>query len=346
MMRVLKKVRGMNERQERLLKEIVESYIATAKPVGSKSLCQKLKCSSATIRNEMAYLEELGYLEKNHISSGRIPSENGYKYYVANLMHPRELTDKETRKLQTIFRNHELALSDAIEACVEIISEMTNYTSVMLGKNSEENALQQVNVIPLQENHLVAIVCTDKGIVQNKQFALPRGIQMSEVVKTCEIINKMLIGTPINEVSERLEYEIKPIIADKIEQYETIYSIFSKTFSDFANKASETVHVSGKNLLLQEPEYNDVDEIRKIMSKFEDTSLIEKIDQNDGKDGVNIYIGKDSEFDPNVTVIKTTYHKNGSEGTIAIIGPKRMEYDRVVGLLSFINKELNKESKE
>ena len=166
---------------------------------------------------------------------------------------------------------------------------------------------------------------------------------MQEIVKTCEIINKMLVGTPINEVSERLEYEIKPIIAEKIEQYETIYSIFSKTFSDFANKANETVHVSGKNLLLQEPEYNDVEEVRKIMDKFEDTSLIEKIDQADGADGVNIYIGKESEFDPNVTVIKTTYRRNGSEGTIAIIGPKRMEYDRVVGLLSFINKELNKE---
>ena len=291
----------------------------------------------------MAHLEELGYLEKNHISSGRIPSEEGYKYYVANLMKPKELSDKDARKLQTIFKNHELALSDAIEACVEIISEMTNYTSIMLGKNSDENALQQVSVIPLQNSHLVAIVCTDKGIVQNKQFTLPRGIHMQEVVKTCEIINKMLVGTPINEVSERLEYEIKPIIAEKIEQYETIYSIFSKTFSDFANKANETVHVSGKNLLLQEPEYNDVEEVRKIMDKFEDTSLIEKIDQADGADGVNIYIGKESEFDPNVTVIKTTYRRNGSEGTIAIIGPKRMEYDRVVGLLSFINKELNKE---
>ena len=336
----------MSERQERLLKEIVESYIATAKPVGSKSLCQKLKCSSATIRNEMAYLEELGYLEKNHISSGRVPSENGYKYYVTNLMKPKELSDNETRKLQRIFKNHELALSDAIEACVEIISEMTNYTSVMLGKNSEENSLQQVTVIPLEHNHLVAIVCTDKGIVENKRFNLPKTIQMAEVVKTCEIINKMLIGTPINEVSTRLEYEIKPIIADKITQYETIYSIFSKTFNDLANKAGETVHVSGKNLLLQEPEYDDVAEVRRIMAKFEDPTLISKIDQNDGQDGVNIYIGADSEFDPNVTVIKTTYHHNGSEGTIAIVGPKRMEYDRVVGLLSFINKELNKEDED
>ena len=162
----------------------------------------------------------------------------------------------------------------------------------------------------MQHQHIVALVCTDQGIVQNKQFTLPNNISIQEVVKTCEIINKMLVGTPIDEVSERLEYEIKPIIAEKIEAYETVYSIFSKTFSDFAS------------------------------------NLIEKIEATDSDRGVSIYIGKDSEFDPNVTVIKTTYRTNGSEGTIAIIGPKRMEYDRVVGLLSFINKELNKEDSD
>ena len=336
----------MNERQSKILKEIVESYIKTAKPVGSKSLCKKLKCSSATIRNEMAHLEEIGLLEKNHISSGRIPSEEGYKYYVTNLMKPKELSERDATKLQTIFRNHELALSDAITSCVEIISDMTNYTSIVLGKNSEDNALQQVSIIPLQNQHIVALVCTDQGIVQNKQFTLPANISVQEVVKTCEIINKMLVGTPIDEVSERLEYEIKPIIAEKIEAYETVYSIFTKTFSDFASKASETVHVSGKKYLLQEPEYSNVEEIRKILDKFDDPNLIEKIEATDSDKGVSIYIGKDSEFDPNVTVIKTTYKTNGSEGVIAIIGPKRMEYDRVVGLLSFINKELNKEDSD
>ena len=333
----------MSERQKELLKEIVESYIATAKPVGSKSLCKKLKCSSATIRNEMAHLENLGLLEKNHISSGRIPSEAGYKFYVANLMKPKELSEKDANKLQTIFRNHELALSDAMEACMEIISEITNYTSIVLGKSSLENALQQVSIIPLKENNIVALVCTDKGIVENKKFVLPNTISIQEVVKTCEIINKMLVGTPINEVSVRLEYEIKPVIAEKIEQYETIFSIFSQTFHDIAAKPTETVHVSGKNLLLNEPEYDNVEEIRNIMAKFEDASLIEKIDSTGKDGGVNIYIGEESEFDPNVTVIKTTYKRNGEEGTIAIIGPKRMEYDRVVGLLTFINKELNKE---
>ncbi len=333
----------MNDRQSKLLKEIVESYIKTAKPIGSKSLCKKLGCSSATIRNEMAHLEDLGYIEKNHISSGRIPSEMGYKYYVANLMKPKELSEKDARALQTIFKNQDLALSDAIEAVIEIISEMTNYTSVVLGKNSKENSLQQVSIIPLQNNKLVAVVVTDLGVVQNKQFTLPLNISIQEVVKTSEIINKMLVGTPIEDVAQRLEFEIKPIIAEKIEAYETIYSIFSKTFNDFASKASESVHMSKKNYLLEEPEYNDVEEIRKIMSKFEDQNLIDKIDSTENKDAVNIYIGNESEFDDNVTVIKTTYKKNGSEGTIAIIGPKRMEYDRVVGLLSFINKELNEE---
>lgn len=331
----------MNDRQAKILKEIVENYIETAKPVGSKSLMSKLKCSSATIRNEMAHLEELGFLEKNHISSGRIPSEKGYKYYVTHLMKPKELSKSDVIALQTIFQNHELTLSDAITSCVDIISDMTNYTSVILGKNSLENALQQVSIIPLQNQSIVALVCTDKGIVQNKTFVLADNISVSEVVKTCEIINKMLVGTPIDEVSRRLEFDIKPIIAEKIEAYETIYSIFSKTFSDFASKQAETVHVSGKKYLLNEPEYNDVEEIRNIIKKFDDPTLIGKIESNSSEEGVKIYIGEDSEFDPNVTVIKTTYKINGEEGTIAIIGPKRMEYDRVVGLLSFLNKELN-----
>ena len=138
----------MDERQNKLLKAIVESYIKTVKPVGSKSLCQKFKCSSATIRNEMVVLENLGYIEKNHISSGRIPSEAGYKYYVENLMRPKELTGEDMLKLQRIFENNSLELSDSITKTVEIISELTNYTSIILGKSSKENTLKQVSIIP------------------------------------------------------------------------------------------------------------------------------------------------------------------------------------------------------
>ena len=327
----------MDNRQNKLLKEIVESYIKNAKPVGSKSLCSKLKCSSATIRNEMATLENLGLLEKNHISSGRIPSERGYKYYVDNLMKPKELTGEDVLKLQTIFHNNALEVSDAITECVKIISEITNYTSIVLGKSSKDNELKQVSIIPLSDNKIVALVCTDKGIVENKQFTLSSNIYIDEVVKTSEIINKMLVGTPIDEVSSRLEFDIKPIIAKKVTQYEAVYNIFYDAFNDFT-KNSSNVFFSGKTNMLKQPEYSDADSIKNIISKFEDENLIKNIEEKDN--GVNVYIGEESEFDNDVTVIKTKYNINGEEGPIAIVGPKRMEYDRVIGLLDYINKNI------
>lgn len=329
----------MDERQKNLLKEIVEGYIKEAKPIGSKHLCDKFKCSSATIRNEMAILESLGYIEKNHISSGRIPSELGYKYYVENLMKPKELTGEDMLKLQTIFSNQSLMVSETIEACLEIISDITNYTSIALGKDSYNNTLKQISIIPLDENKIVALVCTDKGIVKNKQFTLSENINLKELLKTSEIINKRLIGTPIPDISERLEYEIKPIISREMEQYEAIYGIFYEAFNDFVNN-KENVHVVGKSKMLAQPEYNDSKEIKRLISKLEDEDSIKKIVKNDNDKNINIYIGSETEFDDNVTVIKTNYNLGGEEGTIAIIGPKRMEYDRVVGILNILNKWL------
>ena len=276
----------MDERKKALLKEIVETYVKTIKPVGSNSLCKKLKCSSATIRNEMVALENMGYIEKNHISSGRVPSELGYKYYAEYLMEPKDLTGEDMLKLQTIFSNSELEVSDAVAKCLEIISDLTNYTSVVLGKNSYDNFLKQINIIALAEHKIIAVVCTDKGIVENKQFTLPDNTNVEEVIKVGEMVNKLLIGTPINKVAEKLELDIKPVIAKKVKDYETVYNIFYDAFNDF---------------LLH-----------------------------------NTNIGKDSNFDDNVTVIKKKYKSGGEEGTIAIIGPKRMQYERVVSLLNYM----------
>ena len=129
----------ISERQERLLQLIIEDYIKTARPIGSKSLCEILDCSSATIRNEMSYLEDMGLLEKTHTSSGRVPSEKGYRYYVDNIMKPRELDKKDVMELETVFNNKSIVLSDAISKSMEIISSITNYTAVVLGSTSRFN---------------------------------------------------------------------------------------------------------------------------------------------------------------------------------------------------------------
>ena len=152
----------LSSRQEELLKLIVEEYIKTVKPVSSKSLCDTLDCSSATIRNEMSALEDLGLLEKTHTSSGRIPSEKGYRYYVDNIMKPKELSGEDMLKLQTVFHNKSLVLSDAITKSMEIISELTNYTCVVLGDTSVENTVSKVEAVPISENSIIAIIVTNK----------------------------------------------------------------------------------------------------------------------------------------------------------------------------------------
>lgn len=325
----------LDNRKKELLKEIVENYVRTVKPVGSKSLCKKLKCSSATIRNEMAILENMGYIEKNHISSGRIPSEKGYKYYVDNLMHPKDLTGEDMLKLQTIFSNNELVVSDAVLQCMEIISDLTNYTSVVLGKSSSDNLLRQINIINLDENKVVAVVCTNQGVVENKQFNLPPNTNIPELIKTSEMINKMLVGTPINKVAEKLEFEVKPIISKKVKDYETVYNIFYNAFNDFLMH-NTNVHVAGRINLLKEPEYDNTESIKRIADKLEDDAFVELVNSIDNGDELKIYIGEETNFDDNVTVIKRKYKVGGEEGTIAIIGPKRMEYERVVSLLNYM----------
>ena len=328
----------MESRQNELLKEIIENYIKYAKPIGSKLLCNKFKCSSATIRNEMAILEDLGYIEKTHTSSGRIPSEKGYKYYVDHLMKPKEITGDDMLKLQAIFRNKDLVLSDTIQECMEIIAEMTNYTSVVLGKSSTDSLLKQISIIPLSNNKIVCVLVTDKGTVHNKQMNVPPTVDYEELVKTSEIINKMLVGTPISDINSRLEFEIKPEIAKVIKKYNEVTEFFHHTFDNLTDKHDDNIFFSGKSNILNQPEYDNPDKIKEIVSKFEDKELVSKIETKNN--GINIYIGEENEFDPDVTIIKTSYKINGEEGTIAIIGPKRMEYDKVVTLLNYIKSQI------
>ena len=336
----------MGERQEAILRDIVENYISDFKPVSSKSLVDKFGVSSATIRNDMAELEDLGYIEKEHTSSGRIPSEKGYKYYVDNLMKPKEMTGDEVLKLQTILNNNSLVVSDAITKCMEIISDITHYTSVVIGESAKNSTLKQISIIPLDNNpdqagykKVVAVLVTNQGDVENKQVNVDGDIDLKELIQTSEIINKALIGTPIDKVNERLELDIKPMIKEVINRYEEVCNFFSSAFRDFAVDNADVVF-KGKTNLLDYQEYEDTNKIKEMISKLENNELVQQIRTDD--EGINVYIGEETEFDKDVTIIKTHYNVGNEEGTLAIIGPKRMEYDKVVSLLNFLKQYLDK----
>ncbi len=328
----------ITERQSKLLKLIVEEYIKNASPVGSNGICDKLNCSSATVRNDMASLEDLGFLEKTHTSSGRVPSENGYKFYVSNLMEPKKMTGEDVFKLKTLFDNKQLELSDVITRSMEIISEITNCTSLVLGSDSASNNLKQVEVVPLSEDNIVAIVITDKGHIEHKQLNVGSNVSVDEVKKVVELINKLLVGTPLDEVSTKLEYDIKPIIGNYVQSHEVLYQAFYNAFNEFSFK--NHMHMAGRTKLLDYQEFDNVSKIKELLNKFDDEKMVKKIEADDND--INVYIGHENNFDDDVSVIKTKYKIDDEEGTIAIVGPKRMDYEKVISLLDFIKHNIER----
>ena len=328
----------LSERQRKILKLIVEKYIKDPVPVGSKVISKQLGCSSATVRNEMGELEKLGLLEKTHTSSGRVPSEAGYRYYVDNIMELKKMNAEDMLKLQIVFKNQQLALSDVITKSLQVISDMMNYTTVVLGSKSHENLLKQVEVIPIDDESMIVIIVTDKGHVEHKNMKL-QDVSLDEVQKTVSLINNLISGTPIDEVTNKLEFEIKPIIGNYVEQHEQLYNAFYHVFTDFTN---QEVNVMGRNKMLEQPEFSsNIDKIKNVYTKLEDQEILRNIEEDDDNN-IKVYIGNENNIDSDVTVIKTKYKRDNEEGTIAIIGPKRMEYDRVVGLLEYIKENIER----
>ena len=327
----------LTERQCKILKLIVEKYIKDPIPVGSKVISKILNCSSATVRNEMCALEEKNLLEKTHTSSGRIPSEDGYRYYVDHSMEPKKMTGEDMLKLQTVFHNQQLALSDVIMKSLQVISDMTNYTTVVLGSTSHENLLKQIEVIPYDGVSMIVIIVTDRGHVEHKNIRL-QDVAMEDIKKTVNLINNLIVGTPIDEVSAKLEYEIKPIIGKYVKQHEQLYNAFYHVFSDFTN---QEVNVVGKNKFLSQPEFSNVDKIRTVFNKLDSPELLRSIEE-DNDNNIKVYIGSESNIDDDVTVIKTRFKNGNQEGTLAIIGPKRMEYDRVVSMLEYMRENIER----
>ena len=322
-------------RQENILKLITTEYIKSARPVGSNLICDELKCSSATVRNEMAALEELGLLEKTHTSSGRVPSEKGYRYYVDHLMKPKELNGEDMLNLQIILNNQQLELNDTLSASLRLISDMTSYTSIVLGGTSHENKLKEIRVVPIDNENLIVIVVTDTGHVENKKVSLQK-VSLDEIKKTVDLINELIVGTPIDEVSTKLEFEIKPIISRYVKEHEIVYNTFYQVFKDVSKK---NVNVVGRNNILKQPEFNNVEKIQEIFNKLDNSEEIIDSIKEENND-IKIYIGKENNLDEDVTVIQTKYHSKGEEGTIAIVGPKRMDYEKVVTLLEYIKNNL------
>lgn len=332
------------ERKFEILKLIVEDFIQTATPVGSKYLLEKynLPYSGATIRNEMAALENEGYIEKQHVSSGRVPSAKGYKYYVKNL---------SANKVDNSFKNSLSRIFDSSKSIEEVLREscailchMTNLTSMVLGPEAESERLINIQLVPLNESTCTVIFVTDRGFVENKTFIISKKNKMEDVSKCLKLLDERLKGTKLVELVKKLE-SLKPILQEYLVDYSNIYNALFKIFTEFATNRGDRSEIIGKENLLVQPEFmGDADELRQLFNLFDDPIKLEEA-INESEEELLINEGEHDDISSKVSIVSKEITFPGDEENarkIAVIGPKRMDYGKVISYLDYIVNEIIK----
>lgn len=325
----------LTQRQKIIFKTIVDEFTRCAEPVGSKTLMQLLDfpASSATIRNEMATLEKAGLLEKTHTSSGRVPSQKGYRYYVEHLMET-NLDAKVKNSLQEVFSQRHYSLDEVVEKSCDILSHMTNLTSIVLGPDSRSQKLQHVQLIPISDTSAVGIIVTDQGHTENKVFDFGTEVSVQDI-KTCtDLLNDQLVGTPISDVVDKMK-EIEPLMAAKVVRHEVLFEAFVTAFMRFA---TEKVKVSGRSNMLYQPEFSDLNKLKQLMAVLENSNLFHQ--WTDQEDNVAIQIDQRNELLQigDCSVVTTKFHyNNDEEGQLMVVGPNRMQYSKVVALMDYMS---------
>ncbi|MCK8487917.1 heat-inducible transcriptional repressor HrcA [Paenibacillus sp. MBLB2552] len=335
----------LTERQRMILTAIVDDYIRSAEPVGSRSISKRgdVGYSPATIRNEMADLEELGFLEQPHTSAGRIPSHKGYRYYVDHLTPLNLLTNDELTTLKAFFAEKLNATEQMIQHAGTILSQMTNYTSILLGPEVFHTSLRHFQLLPLNETTAVAIVVTNTGQVENKTISVPAGLSVSEMERVVNLLNRKLTGVPIYKLKSALYNEIGQEMQRHIEHFEELMKVLDQALD--AGTDAQRLFLSGATNMLTQPEFRDVDKVKGILDLLEETPTLTKMISSAAGSGIQVRIGTENDHVAfaNCSLITATYQLEGEAvGTIGILGPTRMEYARVIRILEILSRDLSK----
>ena len=333
----------LSDRQKLILKAIIEEYVNTNEPVGSKSLTSKpyLDFSSATIRYDMQHLEEDGYLEKTHTSSGRIPSEVGYRYYVDNLIIRDDAVINYYRYIDEILDNKNLSREDSMQKIAEFISELTGYYVALLGSSNDFAKVMKLEIVPISENEAVLLIVTNTGVVQSQKVVIPYGYKQEDLMRIIDMFDNAMYSHSVFEIRDILSKEAsKPRIRQLVDFRDDILNYLIKSFSKFSNTES---YYAGLSKLFNQPEFQDHKIMQKILQAIDNEAM--KSFKILGHGGLKIHIGNEniSEGLENCSIISIPYYMGDNEyGTIIIVGPTRMNYRGVIPLLEYIAKSMTK----
>lgn len=331
----------LDQRKKKVLQAIVEEYVNTAEPVSSNLLTQKeeLNYSSATIRNEMADLEKAGYLEKTHTSSGRVPSEKGYRYYVDELLRDDNISLEEIKYISDKLETKVNEIEDLTKIATTTISEITHYTTLAIGPGVDTQLIDEIKFVMLGQRMLMAIILTNTGMVKETIIKFDEDITDKQVETINYMFNKKLKNQPLEIIDEPLEKYLINEMKYSVKVIKPIIKQIKKTIQE-----ERQIYLEGTNKVFDLPEFNSLEVAKNFINIIDEKELVaDMLDSGFAKD-INVYIGDENEKDElkDFSVI-TFKHKVGNKdlGTIGIIGPKRMDYSKVISVMKYISKKLN-----
>ena len=331
----------MDNRKKRILQAIIEEYINTAEPVSSASIVNKygLGLSSATIRNEMADLEKVGFIEKTHTSSGRVPSAKGYRLYVDELLNDKNINLAEIKYIQSKLMDKVNEIEDLTKIATSTISEVTHYTTLAIGPRNQTQRIEEIKFVSLGSRILMAVILTDTGIIKETIIKFNQDITNEQVETLNFIFNNKLKGKPLDWIDKPLEEYIFSHMNYSLEVIKPIMEQLNRVINEEGK-----IYMEGANRAFDLPEFKSLEVAKNFINVIDQKEIVADLLNTGFANDINVYIGNENENeklkDFSIVTFKHRY-KNKELGTIGIIGPTRMDYSKVISVMKYISKKLN-----
>ena len=328
------------DRQVLILQSIVENFITTNQPVGSKQIAQNIDFSSATIRNDMSKLEKEGLIKKTHISSGRVPSEKGYRYYVDYIKKDYELSNSENEKLKQLVNGDIVSENNFLEKNAIVLSDLTDCTVVILAPTKTDRRINKIEVILLSSRSILVILVTNIGEVFQQNYKLDADFTAEDIVEVNKLLQSYFYDVDMATAHVMIHGELEKYLKNKVNNYDMIVVALNRLLQ---NKIKKTVALGGKYNLLKQPDIDNVEKLKEVVSLLEDDKIVELLDNNEITDQPSIKIGTELKLGTidELSLVSSSYNTSKGQGVIAVFGPKRMDYSKIMTLIACVRDNLN-----
>ncbi len=334
----------IDDRKLKILKAIISNYLETGEPVGSRTISKftDLNLSSATIRNEMQDLEEMGLLKQPYTSAGRIPTDQGYRLYVDQMMIEKD-TEMEEMKTQLLERVDKM--ESMLKQVAKVLAYNTNYAALVSAPQYQNSKLKFIQLSLVDDNQMLAVIVVDNNVIRNKLIPVERRMENDEILKLNVLLNTFLQGASLQDINLEMIHTIKNQAGEFAEVMEAIF----QGITEAIHEADEVeIYTNGTTNMLKYPELGNVEQTTKLLEALEDRQgldeLIDESIHSENDNGIQVYIGEESPVSSmkDCSIVTATYElAEGAKGTIGIIGPKRMDYQKVVSTLKNLTGELD-----